>query len=158
MKGLTLVQVDQKLKEYGLNIITEQKKKPIYKKLLEQFSNFLTILLILAAILSVVIGETVDGILIIAIVVLNAVFGIYQEAKAEESIAALKKMTITKIRVIRDGKEQEIESKYLVPGDIIFVEEGVKLPADGTVIESINLEVNESVLTGESISVIKMIK
>ncbi|MDO8610747.1 MAG: cation-translocating P-type ATPase [bacterium] len=158
MKGLTSSQVDQLLKQHGQNILLEQKKKNIFIKFFEQFNNFLTILLMIAAIFSFFIGESVDGILIITIVVLNAFFGLYQEAKAEESIKALKKMSVTKIRVIRDGKEQEIESMYLVPGDIFFIEEGTKIPADGVISQSMNLEINESVLTGESMPITKNIK
>lgn len=158
MKGLTNTRADELLNQYGLNVIAEQKKKNILTKFFEQFNNFLTILLILAAIFSFLIGERIDGILIISIVVLNALFGIYQEAKAEESIAALKEMTVTKVRVMRDGKEQEIDSKYLVPGDLIFIEEGTKISADGVVVEAMNLELNEAALTGESLSVTKKIK
>lgn len=157
-KGLTKYDVDRLLKQYGLNVIAEQKKKNIFIKFLEQFNNFLTILLLLAAFFSFLIGEHVDGMLIVVIVVLNALFGIYQEAKAEESIAALKKMTVTKVRVIRDGKETEIDSQYLVPGDVVFIEEGAKIPADGAIIESMNLELNEAVLTGESLPVVKKIQ
>jgi len=155
MKGFSTHQANEFLKQYGLNVISEQKKKNIFLKFLEQFNDFLTILLIAAAGISLVIGEMVDAILILLIVVLNAIFGIYQEAKAEESIAALKSMTVTKIRVIRDNKEMEIDSRYLVPGDIIFMEEGTKVPADGKVIESVNLEINEASLTGESLPVVK---
>lgn len=151
--GLSSHQVSQLLKQFGLNVILGQQKKNIFIKFIEQFNNFLTILLLLAAIFSFFIRELVDGILIILIVVLNAMFGLYQEAKAEESIAALKKMTLNKVRVIRDGKEQEIESKYLVPGDIVFIEEGTKISADGVVVEAMNLEVNEAALTGESLPV-----
>lgn len=157
IQGLSSIQVDRLLKQYGHNVIAEQKKKNIFSKFIEQFNNFLTILLIIAAGLSFSIGEPVDGILIFAIVILNALFGIYQEAKAEQSINVLKKMTITKIRVLRDGRESEIDSKYLVPGDIMFIEEGVKIPADGTVIDEINLEINESALTGESLGVGKTV-
>ena len=158
MNGLTTSQANSLLNQYGLNVITEQKKKTIFTKFFEQFNNFLTILLLFAAIFSFFIHEPIDGTLIIAIVFLNALFGIYQESKAEESIAVLKKMTVTKVRVIRDGKEQEIDSKYLVPGDIIFIEEGTKIPADGIISESINLEVNESGLTGESFPIEKKLK
>ncbi|MBI3366479.1 cation-translocating P-type ATPase [Candidatus Roizmanbacteria bacterium] len=157
MRGLTTIQSIRLLNQYGLNVISEQKKKNIFIKFFEQFNNFLTILLVLAALFSFFIGEAVDGILIISIVVLNALFGLYQEAKAEESIAALKKMTVTKVRVIRDGKQKEIDSKYLVPGDTIFIEEGTKIAADGEVVDSVNLETNESALTGESLSVAKKI-
>ncbi|MFA5136592.1 MAG: cation-translocating P-type ATPase [Patescibacteria group bacterium] len=155
MKGLTSSQAAQLQKEHGLNVIEGKQKKPFIAVLFDQFNNFLTVLLILAAVASFFIGEAVDGALILAIVILNALFGIYQEAKAEESIAALKKITVTKIRVIRDGIQQEIESQYLVPGDICFIEEGVKIPADGKIRESMNLELNEAVLTGESLPVSK---
>jgi len=157
MKGLTKERAAQILNKNGLNVISEQKKKPIYIKFFEQFNNFLTILLIIAAVFSLFLGETVDGVLIISIVVLNGFFGIYQEAKAEESLAALKEMTRSMVRVIRDGKQIEIESKFLVIGDIVYLEEGIKIPADGKIAETVNLEINESVLTGESLSLLKNI-
>ena len=151
MKGLTSAQVSQFLIKYGLNVITEQKKKSIFVKFFEQFNNFLTILLIGAAVFSYLLGEILDGSLIIGIVILNGFFGLYQEAKAEESLKALKSMTRTLVRVIRNGQQQEIDSKFLVPGDIVYLEEGIKLAADGQIVESINLEINESALTGESL-------
>jgi len=157
MVGLSTKQAEQLIEQFGLNVISEQKKKSILIKLVEQFKDFLTVLLLLAALLSFFIGESIDGGLIMAIVVLNAFFGLYQEAKAEEAIGALKKMTVMKVRVIRDGQEKEIDSRYLVAGDIVFIEEGVKIPADGKIIEQMNLEINESVLTGESLSVAKKI-
>jgi len=155
MKGLTSTQASQFLTQYGLNVIMEQKKKSIFVKFFEQFNNFLTVLLILAAFFSFLIGEQVDGILIILIVILNALFGIYQEKKAEDSVKILKKMTVTKVRVIRDGAQIEIDSQFLVPGDLVYLGEGAKVPADGLVVENFNLEVNESALTGESMPVIK---
>jgi len=156
-RGITSKKADVLFKQYGPNLIADQKTAPFYIKFLDQFKDFLTLLLIGAAAVSFLVGERVDAILIGAIVVLNALFGLYQEAKAEESIAALKKMTVTNVRVIRDGHEMEIESRYLVPGDIVFLEEGVKVAADGVIDESINLEVNESALTGESLPVGKKI-
>jgi P-type Ca2+ transporter type 2C len=155
MKGLTQDEATRLLATYGSNTLTEKKKRSFIFTFLDQFKDFLTVLLIIAALLSFFIGEAVDGSLILAIVVLNAFFGIYQEAKAESAIAALKKITVTKIRVIRDGVQQEIESQYLVPGDLCFIEEGVKIPADGKIVEGMNLEINESVLTGESLPVPK---
>lgn len=155
MKGLSGPEAADLLKQYGENSLTEKKKKSFLATFLEQFEDFLTILLLIAAVLSFFIGEAVDGSLIVAIVILNAFFGIYQEAKAESAIAALKKITVTKIRVIRDGIQQEIESRFLVPGDVCFIEEGVKIPADGKVGDVMNLEINESVLTGESLPVPK---
>ncbi len=154
-KGLTTNQSSQLLKQYGFNIISEPPRKNIVLKFVEQFNNFLTILLIGASIFSFFLGETIDGSLIITIVVLNAFFGLYQEAKAEESLKALKEMTVTRVRVIRDGQQLEIDSKFLVPGDIVYLEEGIKVSADGEIIEFINLEVNESALTGESLAVPK---
>ncbi len=155
MKGLTNQQASDFLKQYGYNLISEPPKKNILLNFFEQFNNFLTVLLLGAAVFSLFLGEMVDGSLIISIVILNAFFGLYQEAKAEESLKALKKMTVTKVRVIREGKQIEIDSKFLVKGDIVYLEEGVKVPADGEVVETINLEINESALTGESLSVAK---
>lgn len=155
MRGLTSAQAERFLNQYGLNIISEPPRKNILVKLFEQFNDFLTILLILAAFFSFLIGENIDGTLIVSIVILNGFFGIYQEAKAEESLAVLKKMTVTKTRVIRDGQEIEIDSSLLVPGDLVYLEEGVKIPADGKISKSINLQVNESALTGESLPIAK---
>lgn len=155
MQGLTSKQATELLLKYGENVLSEGKKKTFLMKFIEQFNNFLTLLLLGAAGLSFIIGEAVDGGLIIAIVILNALFGIYQEAKAEESITALKKMSVAKVRVVRDGVEQEITSNMVVPGDICIVEEGVKVAADGILLESRNIELNESALTGESLPVVK---
>lgn len=157
MTGLSTQQAEELLKEYGMNVIQEKKKKSFFIILFEQFNNFLTILLLVASALSFFIGEPVDGMLIVGIVILNGLFGVYQEAKASEAIAALKQMSITKVRIIRDGQEIEVDSRYLVPGDEVFIEEGVKVPADGTIIETINLEINEAALTGESMAVSKAI-
>ncbi|HRN70067.1 MAG TPA: HAD-IC family P-type ATPase, partial [Candidatus Woesebacteria bacterium] len=154
-KNLTTQQAKQLLQKYGLNEITERRKKNILNKFIEQISSFLMILLIGAAVVSFFIGEALDGSLILIIILLNAAFGVYQEFKAEEAVAALKNMTVSTVRVIRNNKEQEIDSKYLVPGDIIFIEEGVKLPADAEIVETVHLEINEAALTGESIPVVK---
>jgi len=155
LEGLTSVHATKLLEEYGRNVIAEKAKSSIFKKFVEQISSFLIILLLLAAVLSFVIGELVDGTLIVVIVLVNAFFGIYQEFKAEQAVSALKKMTKSSIRVVRDGKEQEIDSSKLVPEDVIIIEEGVKLPADAKIINSHNLEINEAALTGESVPVIK---
>ncbi len=153
--GLTSKEAEKLLQKYGLNEIREEKKFTLLKSFLSQFNNFLIILLIGASFVSFFIGETLDALFILAIVILNAFFGLYQEYQAEKSLASLKKMTKAMVRVFRDGKEQEIDSRYLVPGDIVFLEEGTKIPADGEVIEAYNLEVNEAMLTGESLPVIK---
>lgn len=154
-RGLSSDQVRDRLKQYGLNEITVAEKKNLLFQLLSQFNNFLIILLIAAAVVSFALGEYLDGVFILVVVILNALFGLYQEYKAERSLDLLKKMTVVKTRVIRDGREQEIDSKYLVPGDVIHVEEGTKIPADARLIMSWHLEVDEASLTGESLPVPK---
>ncbi|MCS7093182.1 MAG: calcium-translocating P-type ATPase, PMCA-type [Patescibacteria group bacterium] len=153
--GLTSEEASRQLKIYGPNEIKEEKRFTIIKAFLSQFNNFLVLLLLAASIVSFVVGETLDGVFILAIIILNAFFGLYQEYRAEKSLQSLQKLTQTLIRVIRDGKEQEIDSRYLVPKDIIYLEEGSKIPADGKLIDGINLEVNEAALTGESLPVPK---
>ncbi|MDA1316563.1 MAG: cation-translocating P-type ATPase [bacterium] len=156
MTGLTSHHARELLKQHGPNSIVEKSHRSIIHVLAEQFMNFLTILLVIAAFLSFFIGETVDGALILTILILNATFGLYQEYKAESAIAALKKMTVSMVRVIRDGKEQQIENVQLVPGDIVILAEGDKVPADATVTDVHALEVNEASLTGESVPVSKV--
>lgn len=146
------------LQKYGLNEIKEDKKFTFLKSFVSQFNNFLILLLVAAASVSFFIGEILDAVFILTIVILNAFFGLYQEYQAEKSLQSLKKITVTKVRVIRDGKEQEIDSRYLVPGDIVYLEEGSKIPADGEVLQAMNLEVNEAILTGESMPVVKQVK
>jgi Ca2+-transporting ATPase len=153
--GLTGKQAEKLLKIYGLNEIKETRKFTHLASFLSQFNNFLTILLILAAIVSFVLGERVDSFFISLIIILNALFGLYQEAKAEKALERLRDLTITLVRVVRDGKQQEIDSRFLVPGDVVYLEEGNKIPADGKALESIHLEVNEASLTGESLPVEK---
>lgn len=156
--GLSSKEAEKLLKTYGTNEIREEKKFTLIKSFLSQFNNFLILLLIGASFVSFFIGETLDAVFILAIVILNAFFGLYQEYQAEKSLASLKKMTKTMVRVFRNGKEEEIDSRYLVPGDVVFLEEGTKIPADGEVIEAYNLEVNEAMLTGESMPVVKQVK
>lgn len=154
-QGLTVIQAQQLLTKYGPNVLAQQRRDSLLVKIWTQLNNPLTLLLIIAAALSFLVGESVDGGLIIGIVILNALFGLYQESKAEEALSALKNMTVTRVRAIRDGVEVEIDSRELVPGDVIFLEEGMKVPADGTLLESRALEINEAALTGESLPVIK---
>lgn len=155
LKGITTTEAQKLQIEFGLNIIQNQRKISWTKKFIDQISSFLIILLLMAAGLSFFIGDILDGSLIIIIILINAGFGMYQELKAEQAVEALKNLTISLIRVIRDGKEQEIHSKNLAPGDLIMIEEGVKLPADAKIIESHNLEINEASLTGEAFPVVK---
>lgn len=155
MNGLTSIAAAELLKEYGPNVIAAKMKDSLLKKFFQQFANFLVILLLAATGLSFFTGDYIDGSLILLIIILNALFGLYQEQKAEEAVNLLKKMSITKVRVMRDGAEVEIDSQELVPGDIVIVEEGVKISADAEIVQSKNLEINEAALTGESIPVTK---
>lgn len=154
-KGLSAKKAQELLAHFGTNEIKETRKFTLLSSFISQFNNFLTILLILAGVISFLLGEKIDSLFIFLIVILNALFGLYQEAKAEKSLETLKKLTVSMVRVRRDGKEQEIDSRFLVPGDIIFIEEGNKVPADAKILESMHLEVNEAVLTGESLPVEK---
>jgi Ca2+-transporting ATPase len=158
MTGLSTHHAQELIKQHGPNTIVEKAHHSIFSVLVAQFMSFLTILLVIAAILSFFIGEAIDGALILTILFLNASFGVYQEFKAEAAISALKKMTVSTVRVIRDGHEQEIESSQLVPGDVVILAEGDKVPADATVSEPHAFEVNEASLTGESLPVGKSAK
>ena len=153
--GISSKEAEKLLKTYGPNEIRKEKKFTLIKSFLSQFNNFLVLLLITSSIISLSLGKIIDSIFILLIVVLNALFGLYQEYQAEKSLASLKKMTKTMVRVFRDGKEKEIDSRYLVPGDVVYLEEGTKIAADGQLIEVYNLEVNEAMLTGESLPVLK---
>lgn len=157
--GLTSEEAAKLLEQYGKNEITSGKKIRPLEIFVSQFKSFLILILFIAAGLSFLAGlrtkEWLDTIFILIIIVLNAIFGFIQEYRAEKSIAALKSLVITRVRVLRDGKEVEIDATELVPGDIFIIEEGQKIPADAKLLEAVNLEVNEASLTGESIPVTK---
>jgi len=153
--GLSSDDVVSRLEQYGHNQLTEAPRPGFLVKLWEQFNNFIVMLLIVAAFVSAFLGEWVDASAIMAIVVLNAVLGIIQERRAEEALAALKKLAAPEARVLRDGKRLTIPSRNLVPGDIVYLEAGNHIPADLRLLEAINLEVEEAALTGESLPVHK---
>ena len=159
--GLTIEEVNFRKQKYGKNKLEEKKKETLIVKFIKQFNDFMIIILIIASALSAGIsylqGENdyVDSIIIIAIVVFNALMGVIQEAKAEKSIEALKEMTPPRAKVIRNGNIQEINAEELVPGDIIELEAGIYVPADCRLIESHNLKIEESSLTGETEPVLK---
>ncbi len=160
-KGLEQKEVTKRQQKYGKNKLQDKPKESIFIKFAKQFNDFMIIILIIASIVSAVIsriqGENdyIDSIIIIAIVILNAIMGVVQEAKAEKSIEALKEMTPPKARVIRDGIESEINAEDLVIGDIIILESGNYVPADSRIIESYQLKIEESSLTGETDAVLK---
>ncbi|HOG15513.1 MAG TPA: calcium-translocating P-type ATPase, PMCA-type [Candidatus Absconditabacterales bacterium] len=153
--GLTDKQIKENQKKYGLNILTNEKKVKAWKVFLNQFKSFLILVLIAAAVVSIFIGEMVDSIVIISIVILNAILGFVQEYNAEKSIESLKKMSGQMSRVIRNGREILIDSKQLTVGDILVFDAGDKIGADARIIQSISLELAEAVLTGESLPVKK---
>lgn len=155
LKGLTSAQAAGLLEKYGKNEITSGSKIKPLEIFISQFKSFLILILFIAAGLAFLAGEKIDTIFILIIITLNALFGFIQEYRAEKAIAALKSMVVTRVRVIRDGREIEINTVELVPGDIFIIEEGQKIPADALLLEAINLQVNEASLTGESIPVTK---
>ena len=158
LSGLTSDQAQQLLRQHGTNEIVGKRRQTPFQLFLSQFTSLLVILLILAAVGSIFLGDLLDGIFILLIVVLNGILGFVQEYRAEKAIAALKNMTVSSVRVLRDGMEQKVDSKLLVPGDLLYLEEGDKIPADCELVESIHLEANEASLTGESLPVEKNIR
>ena len=160
-KGLSSSQVQENMKKYGLNELQEKKKDSLLKKFLEQFKDFSIIVLIIAAIVSGVVGVAqgegfTDTIIILIVVILNAVIGVAQESKAEKSLEALKKLSSHAAKVIRNGKEQVIPARELVPGDLVIIETGDYIAADLRIIEAVNLKSQEASLTGESVPVEKI--
>ena len=160
-KGLSSSQVQENMKKYGLNELQEKKKDSLLKKFLEQFKDFSIIVLIIAAIVSGVVGVAqgegfTDTIIILIVVLLNAVIGVAQESKAEKSLEALKKLSSHASKVIRNGKEQVIPARELVPGDLVIIETGDYIAADLRIIEAVNLKSQEASLTGESVPVEKI--
>jgi Ca2+-transporting ATPase len=156
--GLTLVESEKRLKQFGLNKIEKKKKFKPFKIFFSQFNSFLIYILIIAAAISFSIGHAIDGFVISGIVILNAIIGFSQQYKAENAIRGLQKLIIPMSRVMRGGRQIEIPSENLVPGDIVLFEAGDKINADCRILESENVETNEAVLTGESLPVSKNIE
>ena len=155
--GLTAEEAEKRKEEYGLNQIVSKNKKPIWKMIIEQFKDFMIIVLIIAAIISAVVsGEVTDSIIILMIVILNAIIGVVQEVKAQKSLDSLKQLSAPHSKVLRNGKVETIESKDLVPGDIVILDTGDYVPADLRLTEAVNLKIQEAALTGESVPVEKM--
>lgn len=155
MAGLSDQAVQLKLLEIGPNELIEKKRKPAWKIFLNQFKDFMILVLLAAAVVAGIAGDLTDTIIIVVIVVLNAIVGFVQENKAEEAMEALKKISALKAHVLRNGKRTTIDSFALVPGDLVELEAGNIVPADIRLIETYGLRVNESALTGESVPVEK---
>jgi Ca2+-transporting ATPase len=154
-KGLTQAQAGERLRQYGHNELTEKPRPGFLALLWDQFNNYLVIILIVAALLALSLGEYVDAIAIMCIVVLNAVIGVVQESKAEQALAALKKLAAPNAQVLRDGHQITVASRELVPGDIVLLEAGNYIPADLRLVNAVNLKIEEAALTGESVPVEK---
>lgn len=155
MEGLNEKEIIKRQEIYGFNELIEKNKNSVLKMLLEQFTDILVLILLAAAVISGILGEISDALVIMVVVVLNAVLGVIQEDKAEKSLAALKKLSSPTAVVKREGRVIEVPAKALVPGDIILLDAGKLIPADCRLLTSSNLKVEESSLTGESVPVEK---
>ncbi len=151
LKGLSSEEVEKRLQEYGPNELKSGKKRTVLMMFLDQFKDFMILVLIVAAFISGFIGETSDTVAIIVIVVLNAVIGFIQEYRAEKAMAALKKMAAPAATVVRDGLPQNIPASLVVPGDIVMLEAGKIVPADIRLADAAQLKIEEAALTGESV-------
>ena len=161
--GLTTEEVNTRKEKYGLNELATKKKKSTFVKFLEQFKDFMIIVLIISAVISGIVGVRQEGlsgitdtIIILVVIIANAIIGVLQENKAEKSLEALQKLSSHVAKVMRNGKLLTIPSRELVPGDVVILETGDYVPADLRIIEAVNLKAQESALTGESVPVEKM--
>ena len=155
--GLSNNEADERLKQYGYNILPETKKHRLYKRLIIQFKNLFNILLLIAALLSFITGWSANdtgsiqmGLVILAVVIISVLFNLFQERRAERAVEAIRNLVPMNARVIRDGQTKQIPIKNIVPGDIISLEEGDKVPADARILSSYEFSVDNSTLTGES--------
>ncbi|HIV91688.1 MAG TPA: cation-translocating P-type ATPase [Candidatus Eisenbergiella stercoravium] len=153
--GLTKEEAEKRIEKYGHNRLEGGKEKSLIQMILEQLKDFLVIILMIAAVISIFLGEALEGIIILAIVVLNTFLGVYQENKASNALKALKEMASPHAKVLRGGQIIEVPSSDVVPGDIAILEAGDYVPADLRLIESVNLKIDEAALTGESVPVEK---
>ncbi len=153
--GLDSAEVQRRLERYGPNELEERGLRSPLKVFLSQFTETMVLVLLIAAGISFAVGKTTDAIMILIIVILNAILGFTQEYRAERAMAALKQLSVPIVRARRNGQIQEVEATSLVPGDVVLLEAGDRVPADGRVIESVNLRAEEAALTGESVPVDK---
>lgn len=156
-QGLSHNEAKRRLQAYGYNELPEQKRFSTFKLLIEQFSSFIVWVLLIAIAISCFLGEWIDAIAILVIVILNGLLGFFQEFRAEKSLAALRKMASPTSKVVREGTVLTIPSRLLVPGDLVRIEAGDRVSADGRIIQSVELATQEAALTGESISIHKSV-
>lgn len=155
INGLSSDEAKKRLEEHGYNELKEGVKVPTWKLFLESFKDPLVIILLIAALVQIFLGEVVESIIIFIVIILNSILGVTQTKKAEGSLESLKKLSAPKAKVIRDNQKQTIEGRELVPGDIVILEAGDYIPADGRIIEAQTLKIVEGMLTGESEPVLK---
>ena len=155
VQGLTSTQAEERHHTSGWNELTSAKSKPLWKLFLEQFKDFLVIILIIAAIISGLLGDAESAVVILVVITLNAILGTVQTRQAERSLNSLKNLSAPKASVFRDGSVVQLSARELIPGDIVLLEAGDIVPADGRIIECAGLKIDESALTGESLSVDK---
>ena len=154
-QGLSAEEAKERLEKYGPNELTHEGKRSVWSMFFAQFKDFMVAILIIAAVVSGALGETVDAIIILVLVLLNAVLGTVQEVKAEQSLEALQKLSAPNAKVIRGGRQVIVPAKELVPGDIVVLDTGDYIPADLRLVEYASLKIQESALTGESVPVEK---
>jgi Ca2+-transporting ATPase len=157
-KGLTQEEAEKRLQEFGFNELRKERAITALEVFANQFKSFLIVILIFASVISFLLGEVADGIAISVVLVLNAILGFVQEYRAEKAIEALKKLAAPKAKVMREGKEAVIQAREVVPGDVILFEMGDCIAADARLIEAMNLKIDESVLTGESVPSLKFVE
>ena len=155
LNGLTSKEAEEKLNSFGENILEQTEKKTFFQIFFDQFKDLLVIILIISALISLASGNVESTIVILVVIILNAILGTVQYFKAEKSLDALRELSAPVSKVFRNGSKMEIPSKKIVPGDILILEAGDMVPADGRIIENYSLQVNESSLTGESLNVDK---
>jgi Ca2+-transporting ATPase len=153
--GLTTAEAKKRLETYGYNELEEKKPPTFFERLWESLTEFIVMILIVAAVISAILGDYIEAGAIVAIVILNTAISIIQDSKAEQALAALKKMAAPEAHVIRDGTRVMVPSRELVPGDIVLLEAGTIIPADLRLVQSMNLKAEEASLTGESVPVNK---
>ena len=155
--GLSQVEVNKRIGEHGKNELEQTKKRSLFLRFFDQLKDFMIVILFIAAIISFATSDYWEGGLVIAIILINAILGLAQESKAEKALQAIQKMASPHAKVLRDGIEMVVDVSDLVVGDIVLIEAGDYVPADIRILESVNLKVDESALTGEAVPVDKKV-
>ncbi|MSP41768.1 MAG: hypothetical protein EXR08_00120 [Alphaproteobacteria bacterium] len=153
--GLNSLEAAQRLNQFGWNRLTEKPRRASWLLFVDQFKSYLIVVLMFAAVLAGIVGDFTDALVILFVILLNAFLGFQQEQRAEQSLSVLKKMLATSCRVRRGGVAMEIPADELVPGDIVLLDAGSRVPADGRLVQATTLEIDESLFTGESVPVTK---